>query len=465
MKLPMLIKSILWIMGMLFAFNTLSAQKQTFNEPIDQKIEALMRIKPIKIKSHPSSNDSLVRPLEMYFSSSEFLPKQHFKLPPKKEILSVHLVYTRYRQVDTFNQPRLNENRFYELAKNIPDLFFKDDIEWLVFEQTQANTEEEARKMFHGFVIYLKNPPDKKLLSSELQIIDELLFNIKDSLVKIPDQVIYRTSKKYVETGRYIPRRTDKQKKGIRYDNSGIWMREPEMKMVIDSVKRKTIKGHEKHIGIYRGKNSKLQNTELYNLLRNKPFNGKWAFVTDVTGSMAPYSGQVLSLLKNRPPLSTSHYFTFFNDGNGAPEILKRIGNSGGVYHVKASEFDSIYFTLLKAMNAGDGGDIPENNIEAILRTLKQWPDIDTLLMIADAGAPVKDIKILSFVNKPVQIILCGDISKLIPMDYVRIAIHSKGSILTPDGEIKDLDKLKIGSVIEVGSIDYLFTFQGLQVK
>jgi hypothetical protein len=451
--------------GFFFLCKVQWGQSVTPQDSIDKKIEQLMKLKPIRVKQHPQAEDSLAIPLEMYFSSSEFLPKQGFKLPPKKDILSVHLVYTRYRQVDTFNQPKLNENRYYELSKKLPDIFYNTEIEWLVFEQTQATTEEDARKMFHGFVIYLRNPPNKKLLLSEFTIIDELLLNIKDSFVRVPDQTIYRTVKRQVETGRYIPRRSDKQKKGIRYENSGIWMREPETKMVIDSVKRRTIKGHDKYIGVYKGKASDRFSTELYNLLRNKTFQGKWAFVIDVTGSMAPYTGQVLSLLKHRPTLATEHHYAFFNDGNGAPEILKRVGNSGGVYTVKTSQFDTIYQTLLTAMKAGDGGDIPENNVEAILRTLKQWPHIDTVLMIADAGAPVKDLKILNFVNKPVQLVLCGDISKLILMDYVRIAIHTKGSILTSEGEIKNLHNLKVGEVVEVGATDYVLTFRGLEAK
>jgi len=209
--------------------------------------------------------------------------------------------------------------------------------------------------------------------------------------------------------------------------------------------------------------NPHLNKLDVYNQIRNKSFKGKWAFVIDVTGSMAPYTGQVMAILKSRPNLATDHYFSFFNDGNGAPEILKRIGNSGGVYTVKTSNFDSIYQTMQRAMNAGSGGDLPENNIEAILRSLKKWSDVDTVLMVADANAPVKDIRILRFVDKPVQLVLCGDITNLIPLDYVRIAKATKGNILTNDGEIRDLHLKKVGQTIEVGEAEYTFTQKGLE--
>jgi len=449
----------LLIIGFFLILHPLLAQTDT----PDPKIKTLARLKPIRLKVHPMGEDPLVVYLPMYFSSSHFLPKTKFELPKNKEIISIHLVYTRYRQVDTFNQTQLNQNRFIHLKEKLPQLFAQENIEWRIFEQTKGKTEDEARKMFHGFIIFLKDEVPAELKKSEMGVIDELLDEIHDSLVLIPDRDIYRVRKKYVETGRFLPRRGDKIAKGLRYDNAGIWFREPETKIILDSVKRKTIKGYSSFKGVYTGKNPHIQELDVYNQIRNKPFKGKWAFVIDVTGSMAPYTGQVMALLKTRPRLATDHYFSFFNDGNGAPEILKRIGNSGGVYTVKTSNFDSIYQTMQRAMSAGSGGDLPENNIEAILRSLKKWSDVDTVLMVADAHAPVKDMKILRFVDKPVQLVLCGDISNLIPLDYVRIARATKGSILTNDGEIRDLHIRKVGQTIEVGESEFTFTQKGLE--
>ena len=438
-----------------------------FSQPttplVSKKIESLIKIKPIRLSEHPQGRDPLIVYLPMYFSSSQFLPETRFELPPKKEIISVHLVYTRYRQVDTFDQSLLNAKRFLHLSQKLPGLFDQENVEWRIFEQTKGKREEEARKMFHGFIIFLKEPVPAAVRTSEMGIIDDLLLQIHDSLIEVPDKDVYRIRKKYVETGRYLPRRSDKIEKGLRYNKAGIWMREPEMKVVLDSIKRKTIKGYTTFKGVYTGSNARIKDIEVYNQLRNKTFKRKWAFVIDVTGSMAPYTGQVLALLQTRPNLATDHYYSFFNDGNGAPEMLKRIGNSGGVYTVKTSHFDSIYHTMQRAMNAGSGSDLPENNIEAILRALKKWPDTDSVLMVADAQAPVKDMKILKFVDKPVQIILCGDISKFIPLDYVRIAKATKGSIITNEGEIRDLYLRKVGQTVEVGEAEYTFTQKGLE--
>ncbi len=449
--------SLCMIMGIL----TVSAQNNEV--AINEKIGRLMKQKPIRLSEHPQTEDPLVVYFPMYFSSSQFLPKTKFVLPKDQEILSVHLVYTRYRQVDTFDQPLLNEKRFLHLSQKFPALFEDEHIEWRIFEQTKGKTESEARKMYHGFIVFLKEKPRLETNRSEMSVIDDLLLGIKDTLIEIPEQYSYRIRKKYVETGRYLPKRSDKIKKGVRYDHSGIWFREPEMKIVLDSVKRKKNRAYKAYRGIYTGSNSSFSDLDVYNQLRNKPFKKRWAFVIDVTGSMAPYTGQVLALLKTRPELATDEHFSFFNDGNGAPEILKRIGNSGGVYTVKSNHFDSIYNTMERAMRAGGGGDLPENNIEAILRTLKQWPGTDSILMVADAHAPVKDLKIIGFVNKPVHIVLCGDISNLIPIDYVQIAKQTFGAILTNEGEIRNLHLLKMGQTLELGSSDYQLTVKGLE--
>ncbi len=455
------IQKIALLIWMILGIFKVSAQ--VGENPFEEKISRLMKQKPIRLSEHPQAEDPLVLYFPMYFSSSQFLPETKFELPKDQEILSVHLVYTRYRQVDTFDQPLLNEKRFLHLSQKFPDLFKNENIEWRIFEQTKGKTEEEARIMYHGFVIFLKEKPKMESNRSEMTIIDDLLMGIKDTLIEVPEQYSYRIRKKYVETGRYLPNREDKIKKGIRYNSSGIWFREPEMKLVSDSVKRKKNRAYKTYKGVYTGANTSSYNLDVYNQLRNKTFNKRWGFVIDVTGSMAPYTGQVLALLKTRPELATEEHFSFFNDGNGAPEILKRIGNSGGVYTVKSNHFDSIYQTMERAMRAGSGGDLPENNIEAILRTLKQWPGTDSILMVADAHAPVKDLKIIGFVNKPVLIVLCGDISNLIPLDYVQIAKQTFGGILTNEGEIRNLHLLKMGQTLELGNSDYQLTMKGLE--
>jgi len=428
-----------------------------------QKIstEKLSRIKPIVIQEHPTEKEDNVIFLPMYFSSSHFLdPNIKFTVPKGKAVMSVHLVYTRFRVVDTFDQSSLNKKRFDNLYKVAPQLFDSDSIVWRVFEQKKAKTEKDARSMYHGFVIFLREPPKTEDVSKEINLLYRILMDFKDTIISVPDQILYKKRKRYVETGRYLPRSYAKMKEGIRYESRSIWFREPETRMVIDSVPRKTIKGYKKKVGMYNG--SLLRNTHEYDALSNKKYTGKWLVVADVTGSMAPFNAQVLAFIRQNQDLRQKSNFSFFNDGDGAPQMIKRIGSSGGIYSCTNNHFDSIYKTVSLAMKNGNGGDIPENNIEAVLVSLKKWENVDTVLMIADAKAPIKDYSLIQYLKKPVSILLCGDVNGNVPLDYWNLALKTGGSILRSDGEIRNLKRIKPGDIIELGKYTYKLTPMGL---
>ena len=108
----------------------LFAQYAVAQSSIDAKIASLLKTKPIRVDQHPFAfdqhsfaNDTNILYWPMYFSSSFFQDSLNFNIPNKQEIASVHLVYSRYRQVDTFNQPRLNEKRFFRLAEKHPEWY------------------------------------------------------------------------------------------------------------------------------------------------------------------------------------------------------------------------------------------------------------------------------------------------------------------------------------------------------
>ncbi|MEK0440730.1 MAG: hypothetical protein RLZZ504_1646, partial [Bacteroidota bacterium] len=92
--------------------------------------------KPYVIGYHPTDTGRFVLYLPMPFASSQFKPDVYkIKLPPATEVHAIHLVYTRYKQVDTFNQPKLNLRRLNNLKQLWPDLYKQSDIQWRVFEQ------------------------------------------------------------------------------------------------------------------------------------------------------------------------------------------------------------------------------------------------------------------------------------------------------------------------------------------
>ena len=105
-------------------------------------------------------------------------------------------------------------------------------------------------------------------------------------------------------------------------------------------------------------------------------------------------------------------------------------------------------------MRNGSGGDRPENNLEAVRETLKRWPDTDTVLLIADNDAPVKDIALLPTIKKPVSVIVCGRNEKIHP-DYIKIVQATGGKLFFLETEVQGLKNIRNGNRITVGKNIY----------
>ena len=107
-------------------------------------------------------------------------------------------------------------------------------------------------------------------------------------------------------------------------------------------------------------------------------------------------------------------------------------------------------------MKMGSGGDIPENNIEALLRAQYKSRSDDEIIMIADNNAYVRDISLLYKIKKPVRIILCNvPCGVTINPHYLKIAQFTNGSIHTVHQDIYDVTALKIGTSYEINGVLY----------
>lgn len=424
------------------------------------KIDEIISNKPISIGLHPTDTSKFAMYLPMPFASSQFKPEAlKKKLPLASQVVAVHLVYTRYKQLDTFNQPLLNRRRLNNIKSIWPDLFNHPNIQWRVFEQKTPKTLDAAENCFHGFVVYLKNTPPKAISDKELAKIDRILKSYRDSQVWVSETVTYRIKKREEETGYYIANSRDKRKKNIKYTSGGIWFRKKETRIVRDSIAVKKVPGHFEKTAFF--DTFGLRKTDEFKILTRKSWGGKYAVLIDVTGSMTPYTAQVMLWIKNSKSCLDNGRVAFFNDGNETPDIIKLIGNTGGIHMVESHTFDTVYAKMQTAMRRGDGGDIPENNIEALLVTQKKWPMLDSFIMIADNNAAIKDIILLKHVNKPVNIILCGVTDKINP-SYIELAAKTNGRIYTIEAELTDLHKLKIGSRIDIGRSVFEYKKEGL---
>jgi hypothetical protein len=77
---------------------------------------------------------------------------------------------------------------------------------------------------------------------------------------------------------------------------------------------------------------------------------------------------------------------------------------------------------MIKVMQRGFGGDIPENNLEAIIAGIKKFPNTKEIIMIADNFAAVRDMVMLEKIKTPVKVILCGVYDLRYNCDYLNIA-------------------------------------------
>ncbi|MGZ3865211.1 MAG: hypothetical protein ACXVC6_03845 [Bacteroidia bacterium] len=211
------------------------------------------------------------------------------------------------------------------------------------------------------------------------------------------------------------------------------------------------MKAREKEMHEYEtGKRSFTDNVILKVFERNKHWKDK-LIICDLTGSMSPYAAQLELWYKLNYLKEQNLQFVFFNDGDNMPDRNKKIGETGGIYYTTSKGVDSLIYKMVYVQNAGDGGDGPENNMEALIKGTKKAKPFTELVMIADNLAPVKDITLLESFNIPVRIILCGVGNEIEP-DYLKIAYKTKGSVHTMEEDILGISKLLDGQEIKIGN-------------
>lgn len=199
-------------------------------------------------------------------------------------------------------------------------------------------------------------------------------------------------------------------------------------------------------------------NSVVFNVLKRNPQWKNKLIVADLTGSMYSYGQQVSTWLKlHFIKDTTSQHFVFFNDGDRKHDDEKKIGATGGIYHCKARTVEELIATMELTTRKGQGGDAPENVIEAILFGLSKSGKVEDVILIADNWAKARDIKMLARVKVPVRVILCGVVEGMeINEDYLNIAYKTKGSVHTIEQDITDLMKQSTGKKFNINGVDYI---------
>lgn len=177
--------------------------------------------------------------------------------------------------------------------------------------------------------------------------------------------------------------------------------------------------------------------------------------VSDLTGSMTPYIAQLFLWFKLNTIDDRIKQFVFFNDGNTTLDTDKIIGATGGIYQTKSKKYEEVEDLAIQCMLSGHGGDYPENDVEAILKGLRLCNDCEQNILIADNDSNIRDLKLLTKIDQPIRIILCGVIDFINP-EYLNLARATGGSIHLMEQDLFDLIKMNEGEILKIGEREYV---------
>lgn len=495
--------------------------------------DSIANMPPLLVKKVPVNVDDFTK-VYIYsaFAEKKLKDTSQLFMLRSTESVSVDLVYTKYRQSETFVQKKLNLERLNYLKAILPDAF-NEKVQWRLIEQTQATDTAEAATYFHGFIFTIRPKLELTVGTTEMDYLDLVMDKLEEEVPlscmsevekllmqkKLPSAPVFGSNrmelKKYLLANLEFPELKWREKMNgaieanIYVSEEGvidsIQTRNRKLKPVYTDMVNEVLTGlpdfnpsllktgnvsymYKAKISFYarNRKHKKINATiaspklipkctdtagafmitdysSLYipdtTVLSVLHRNNNWEnmlVVCDFTGSMSPYTAQLLvwyhlMLQANDDRIK---YFCFFNDGNNKPDFKKNIGTTGGVYFDEAGSIDEVRALAKETMTKGNGGDVQENNVEALITAMKEYPDAKDIIMIADNFATPRDLSLLNKINKPVKIILCGT-QYGINVEYLNFARKTNGSIHTINQDISNLASMHEGERITIDGIIY----------
>lgn len=192
----------------------------------------------------------------------------------------------------------------------------------------------------------------------------------------------------------------------------------------------------------------RLPDSTIFKVLERKKEWKNMTVVADLTGSMFPYTSQLTLWFKLKLKDSRVNDVVFFNDGDMKTTSEKVIGETGGIYFGKATDYETVRKLAIETVSHGGGGDGPENDIEALIKAEEKTDKENEMILIADNWAPIKDFVLMKELTRPVHIILCGAY-RGINIEYLELALRTGGSVHTMEEDLEDLIDLNEGETFE----------------
>ncbi|MEO0404689.1 MAG: hypothetical protein AAF193_07440, partial [Bacteroidota bacterium] len=364
-------------------------------------------------------------------------------------VTEVSLVYSEWKTSQNFDQQALNESRRKALMLAWPELFEQDMIHWRFLEQTDAQNKSEAQLLPHGYLItyrpkatsemgeaelneynaLLESTPPRLAVESELLLGSEVIslesYTAAEAPISIGDWTNYLIagSAGYFKKDEQLEFKFDIDPKGRvinvevtgseslvkffqkRLRNSEMWKPATRSGAAVTSSEAISLT-YDHSANTYHfdwnalpafmdskamTNRANLRNSTISTVMDRNHWQDM-AVVIDVTGSMYPYTADFTLWTRLAENMGSIKCITAFNDGDKTPDGAKITGEVGGIYSRSVRHFEDIQDIITVAMRNGGGGDAPENNIEASIKTLDEFGDVQEIVMIADNFATPRDL-------------------------------------------------------------------------
>jgi hypothetical protein len=111
--------------------------------------------------------------------------------------------------------------------------------------------------------------------------------------------------------------------------------------------------------------------------------------------------------------------------------------------------------TTFQAMSLGTGGDLVENDLEALIHAAKSYSTAGQIILIADNSSSPRDMQLIDSLSVPVRIVLCGALQG-VNTSYLDLARATGGSVHTIEEDLLGLAKMKEGESVEINGRRYV---------
>lgn len=380
---------------------------QALNNPAAYRnlFESSLPIQELAIYSRKEKENTVV--LENGYASYAFLNQDW---PPQGDSVvpvSVNIIFTKYPKERSF----WLTDYHWLLAKRLEALFDLDprfnhpSVSFRITLQTACDNEFEAMQLFHGMELGYR-----KLRTEETPTDQD-------------EQAISKQGD--------IPERENEQNK-----------------VVLKKIKRFMVR------------QQYSMDSMVFNAFDRHPEWEDALVVIDWTGSMYGHGAEVLLWHAMNEEQSGITHIALFNDGDGKKARKKEVGFTGGVYTSPASPVTKPVKLFNKVKNKGNGGDSPENDMEALIKAIQAFPASKEVVLVADNRSCIRDFLLVHCIERPIHAILT-DTRKGINHQYINLAWRTGGSLHWDSEDLYGIDSLMAQDSLEIMDERYVLSPDG----